>query len=438
MTLRVEQHTNQTQKLSPRQIQSIYLLSLTATELLTHLDEVSWENPVIEVIDPDVIQGYRECARSTGLSSSFDGESHFHNVPDPSIVPSFENYLLQQIAEERYEKDIFHLVRFLVGLLDDKGFLVDDMSAIALATGVDEKKLEEARRCLQSLHPAGVGASSVQECLSVQLRRMIPLNELACQIVMERMEDLKRNRVDTLAHALGETQEDVLEALKLIRSLNPRPRIDYENERVATLVPDVVVEALDGTFQVRLGPASELGIRIDTGYRSELSKGYFPSEIKEWIDAKYHQARTLRACLAQRNKMLLALSEAIIERQKDFFYRGPRYLVGDKMGDIAEVLGVSASTVSRAVRGKYLQCKWGTFPLRDFFSAGQIDAGGSLGTVKDAIAEIIRAESAEKPLSDEKIRKMLAERSMDVSRRSIARYREELGILSSSERKYRR
>lgn len=421
------QQATQSLGLSQRQMQTMRLLAMTATELGAYLDEAALENPVIEVVRPDV---------TSAVFDRRDGSEGAADIPDAD-VPSKEAYLLSQVDTDRLTSEELCVLRYLIDMIDGNGFLSQLDEQAARCLGADRSVVAQMAVLLQTLEPHGIGARSVRESLLLQLRARRDDADLAEAIVRDHMGLLAKNRVAELQRAFpGATQSDVLEALRLVRSLDPRPGSMFSNERTQYVLADVVVEETVDGFEVRLGPAGGYDVLVDGAYRSTVKKGA-DRDTQAWIEDKYRQAYGLRASLKQRRELILAIAEQAVIRQKAFFAFGPRSLEGMTMSEIAEDLSISVSTVSRAVKGSYVQCRWGVMPFKSLFSQSSVSRSAATGDPRAQLRDIVKDEPPSKPLSDQKIVEEFARRGVKLSRRTVARYRQELGIPPASERKFR-
>lgn len=407
------------------------LLAMTATELGAYLEDAALENPVIEVVRPDV-----EVALGGGGRSA--AGIAWDDVPETETgALDVEEHLLSQIDASRLGEEELRVLRYLIGMIDENGYLAKSPEDAALRLGADRAVVVRMLDVLQSLEPHGIGARSVRESLLLQLSASHPDAHLAIAIVRDHLGLLAKNRVHELERAFPDaTRDEVLEAIRLVRRLDPRPGAMFSAERTQYVLADVVVEEGDDGFEVRLGPAGGYDVRLDGAYRATVKESA-DRAAHEWIEARYRQAYGLRASLKQRRELMLAITEQVVLRQKAFFAFGPRCLEGMTMSQVAEDLSLSVSTVSRAVKGAYLQCRWGVLPMKSLFSQSSIPRPSASGDPRMTLRDIVEGEQRSKPLSDQKIVEEFARRGIELSRRTVARYRQELGIPPASERKYR-
>lgn len=425
------QQITQSLGLSQRHVQTMNMLAMTATELGAYLDEVALENPVIEVVRPAVeVDAFGGSGSGAGV---IDGDAE----PVVAEAPDKEGFLLSQVNVDRLSIEELGVLRYLIGMIDENGFLLQTVEQAARSTGAGRATVAGMVELLQALEPHGIGARTVRESLLLQLRALPHDARLAEAIVRDHLPLLAKNRIAELERAFPHaTQKDVVEALRLIRGLDPRPGSLFAAERTQYVLADVIVEEAETGFEVGLGPAGGYDVRLDGTCRAAVRAGA-DQEAQAWVEAKYRQAYGLRASLKQRRELMLAITECVVRRQKAFFSWGPRYLEPMTMSQVAEDLELSVSTVSRAVKGSYVQCRWGVIPFRSLFSQSAIERPAASGDPRMMLRDIVADEQRSKPLSDQRIVEEFARRGVDLSRRTVARYRQELGIPPASERRYR-
>ena len=418
--------------LSQRQMQAMNLLAMTATELDAFLEETALENPVIEVVRPDVEVG----VAIGDLSVEKAGFEWREAEAIDDGTPALEEYLLSQVNMARLIPKELNALRYLIGMIDENGYLTQSVEQAALCLDIDPPSVARMMGVLHTLEPHGIGARSVQESLLLQLDALSVDALLAIAIVRDHVSLLAKNRIAELERVYpGVGRDDVLEAVCLIRSLDPRPGARFARGRVQFVLADIVVETTDEDFSVRLGPAGGHDVRFDGSYRSKVRDSGDP-EAQAWTQTRYREAYWLRSCLKQRRELMLSIAEQLVRRQKAFFAFGPRRLGEATMSRVAEDLSLSVSTV-RAVKWTYVQCCWGVFPMKSLFSHPTIDRPAASDDPRVLLRDIVAAECPEKPLSDQKIVAEFARQGIELSRRTVARYRQELGIPSATERRYR-
>jgi RNA polymerase sigma-54 factor len=462
--LRLEQRLQQ----SPQMIQAMQILQLTTPELLDRIEAELEDNPFLETGGPEegeeedaqpkleraereVVEGgegddysdlggqldsasWRGPAR-TGEQSDFDA---LQELPAPE-VDSAEGVL----AELRVRETPLHIVRnaeLILAFLDERGFLPEGVEEVAEITGAPEEELQEALRRLRALaHPA-LGARNLRECFLLQWEAMPEADPLAKRILESHFDELLANRLPQIAKAEGVPLEDVRHALEVLALFDARPLQSVAFGGSQTLVPDVIIEEDSaGQFEVRLVRDGLPEVRLTRKAHEILEHARDDKRLHEFLMRKIERARWFLDAVQQRRKTLLRIARAIAARQEDFLRWGPDRLKALRMQEIAQEVGVHISTVSRAIRGKSAQSPQGIMLLKGFFSGGQRTArGGSKSRVaiQERIKEIVQAEDAAHPLSDEEIVRILRERDgTRVARRTVTKYRISLGIPSSTLRR---
>lgn len=449
MELRQNQKQTQTQTLTPQMVQSIKILQMDIQELREYVEEVFQENPMLELPEPqEGPDGGEELRRRIEALSSGDWQNVYYHAQDAeggqgdalSSVGCFldeerdlKRYILSQFMGTELEPDVMRGVEFLLDRLDPGGFLDEPLDELAAGAGLPPRMMERALIELQAADPAGVGARDVQEALRLQLERRAGDHRLAATIVEEHLDLVAKNRYSAISRALDAPEEAVREACTLIRTLNPRPGSGFAaRENLAYITPDVLVVETRDHFEVATNDAMLPRLRLSPYYR-DLLRDTGDREVREYLTEKANQAKWVLRSIEQRQSTLLRCATWIVERQEDFFRFGPGRLRAALMAEAARDLGVHESTVSRAVKDKYLQCGRGIYPLSYFFSRPLGQEGTSPMAAKVLLRELVEGETV--PLSDQKLCREMAERGYKLSRRTVAKYREELGIPSAAGRK---
>jgi RNA polymerase sigma-54 factor len=329
----------------------------------------------------------------------------------------------------------------IIGNIDDNGFLQSTPEEMALNSGIPNEDFEKMLTLIQSFYPAGVGARDLRECLLLQLQRQGKENTLEYKIVSEYMEDLGRRRFPEIARRMGISVEDVQKAGDNIARLNPRPGQVFAAAPQNYVLPDVMVEKVDGEYQIVLNNEQIPHLRISNLYKDIIASGTAQSgEVKNYVRDKIRSGKFLIRSIHQRQQTILNIAQQIVSRQQDFLDHGPSHLKPMTMGEVADAVGVHETTVSRAVSGKYMATPQGVFEMKYFFTSGyQTATGDSLSnvSVKEAVLDLVKHENGSAPLSDHEIVEILSERGIPIARRTVAKYRDELNILPSyMRRKY--
>jgi len=292
---------------------------------------------------------------------------------------------------------------------------------------------------IQSFYPSGVGALDLRECLLIQLARGGKERSLEYKIASEHMEDLGKRRFPEMARRMGISVEDVQKAADNIARLNPRPGQVFAAAPQNYVLPDVMVEKVDGEYQISSNNEQIPHLRISNLYKDIIASGNTQgSDVKDYIRDKIRSGKFLIRSIHQRQQTILNIARQIVSRQRDFLEHGPSHLKPMTMGEVADAVGVHETTVSRAVSGKYMATPQGIFEMKYFFTSGyQTATGESLSniSVKEAILDLVKHENGSAPLSDHEIVEILGERGIPIARRTVAKYRTELNILPSHMRR---
>lgn len=450
----------QTQTLSQRMIQSAEILQMTSQELNTYINELALENPVIDIVEPPTAQEQRESIEQQEWLNSFNEENYYlyqrqNNDDDYDFKSSWnintddgetlQDYLWSQLITENFTDQETEIIKFMLECLDNKGYLEESIETIASYFGTDTELVEDLLSDLQALDPSGVCARSLEECLKLQLERRNMLTPVLESIIDNCLEMVAKNQIPAIARKLRLSPAETAGYCQIIKSLNPKPGVSFSSrDQLRYIIPDVTIVKFKDHFDILLNESMYPTIELNSYYR-QMNQNPESSELKEYLGNKIRQAEWVKQCVTQRGKTLMQVSRAILEHQEEFFTFGPAHLSPLRLADIAQELDIHESTVSRAVSKKYLQCSWGVYPINYFFSrsvAVQESSGNENGAqsvtaadIKRVLREIIEEENKKKPYSDRLLGEKLAERGISISRRTVAKYREDEGIADASGRK---
>ncbi|MCI9593955.1 MAG: RNA polymerase factor sigma-54 [Lachnospiraceae bacterium] len=456
----------QRQILSQQMIQSAGILQMTVQELYTYLQEVALENPVMEIHMPSASgenPDFTSCLHQRsieeyrGLSASDESNRYLYQQQEQdgeypmdwrfrknNQPLSLADALWEQLVSIPFRPKDEKTLKYMLASLDSWGYLREPLEQIGQKFSQEPQRMEQLLSVLQALDPPGVGARTISECLLLQLKRQMDCPAQLEVIVTDCLDLLAKNQIPTIAKKVGISVKEASRLCQIIRSLNPKPGAAYSNEDIPRYIqPDVFIRQKNGEVSIQLNEALEPQISINQYYH-QLSKTTDEEEVQKYLLDKLHQLEWIRTCIAQRNETLCSTVSAILNRQKDFFQDGPAALKPLRLCDIAEELGIHESTVSRAVRNKYLQCSQGIYPLSYFFSTSltsqkaEESAEGekiSAKAAKAALKKLIGEEDKKKPLSDRQLAEKLEETGISISRRTVAKYREEMEIGEASRRK---
>jgi RNA polymerase sigma-54 factor len=448
----------QQQTLSPQMQQSLQLLQTPVAELRQMVAAELASNPVLEEESPgeEKKDSHREEPRQDANASSLQEEWREYM---PQAAPSAQyssqdeekrRYLFESLASRPTLRDFVidqaagfaekerKVVDVIAGNLDQDGYLRISNEELAVASGVSESFLEKTLEKVRQFEPAGVAASDLADCLLLQLARRGEGNGLAARILRHHLQLLARHRYDEIAKHFRVPASDVVAAAKMIATLEPKPGRPFADADEQGVVPDLIVIPDGDGFVVRLNEEDLPRLRISKEYKDLLAERGDNEELLLYLRGKIRGARVFLRSLQQRQQTLLAIGNEIVSRQEEFFHHGASALKPLIMAQIADVVGLHVTTVSRAVSGKYMETPQGLLEMRFFFTPGFQNSDGTTVSnemVKQAIREMVDQESSRDPLSDQEIVTQLDEQGLKVARRTIAKYREQLGILPSHLRK---
>jgi RNA polymerase sigma-54 factor len=474
------------QRLTPQLIQSMEILQLPLAALEARIESELQENPALDLEESSKRaevpkeDGVRENGVDGGGLTVEDGEKSFSrldkmsqeydfdagdrgysrldyggdgrdakmdamaNAPDRTRG-SVQDYLREQWSLEEVSDDLKRRGELLINFIEDTGYLdagksLEDIAATA-DPPVSVEDLEEALLEMQHrVDPPGLAARNLKECLLLQLNGKYARDSLERKLVENHLEDLMKNRLPAVSKATGKSIDEIKEALQHLSKLNPHPGYTVVDRRVPTISPDVIADyAEDGKgWEVRLVRGNWHRLRISPNLRKIVQDRDRSKEERDYARKKIEAASALIDAIQYRRERLLEIAKVILDRQKEFFEEGPQAMKVLRMSELAEKFECDPSTISRTVAGKYLQTPRGIFPLREFFTGGTETTAGevtSWDAVKARVKQIIDEEDKSAPLSDDQITAKLRGEELDVSRRTIAKYRQQLGIPSARQRK---
>src|SRR5438874_1528130 len=326
----------------------------------------------------------------------------------------------------------------IIGNLDENGYLTALPEELTEDGKYSQDDLDDALAVVQEFDPIGVGAHDLRECLLLQLKAFDPQNTLALQIVSEHLKQVQSNQLKEIARALNRPLEVVKRAIDVIKKLDPRPGLRYNKTEPRLVEPDVYFRKVDGQWQAYLNEDDMPQLRLSPTYRRLLVKDAADRDVRNHVKERFTAAVQLMKNIEQRKHTILRVCQSIIARQGEFLDQGPDALKPMMIKEVAEEVGVHPSTVSRAVASKYAHTPQGVLELRSFFSEsvnGPEGSGMSLLTLKRLVKKMIEEEDSSKPLTDEQIAKKLDEAGIHVTRRTVAKYREDMRIPSTHQRR---
>jgi RNA polymerase sigma-54 factor len=351
---------------------------------------------------------------------------------------SLQEHLLNQLALAELQESDRKVGELLIGSLNDDGYLAGPLEELAASASVDLDHLLSVLSVIQEFDPPGVGARDLRECLLLQLERLGKRDTLAARIVQDQLESLGARKYPELARVLKVTVEAVQTAVNLIATLDPKPGRAYSGELSPYVTPEIIVDKVDGEYIVMLNDDQLPRVRISKHYRSLMNDAKTGEDVRKYIQEKVRSGAFLIKSIHQRQHTIYRIACEIVRVQRDFFDLGVAHLKPLVMADVAAVVGLHETTVSRAVAGKHMQTPRGVFEMKFFFTPGLRTEDGSVMSnkaVQDMIASLIGEEDSTHPLSDQDIWERLKQRGISIARRTIAKYRIGLRIPPSHQRK---
>ena len=379
-------------------------------------------------------------SNSVSNSQSFDGE---HDVYQGETSDSLHDHLLWQMHMSHFSEEDAAIATAIIESIDERGYLTAELDELVEAIELPEVGVEEVAMVLkriQHFDPLGVGARSIQECLSIQLKQLCektPCKKLALTLINDYMELMGARDYKGLQRKLKIDEAELKDTLRLIQTLHPYPGDVIDQKPVEYVIPDISVVKKNGRWVVELNPDSVPKLRVNEQYAA-LSRQAKSSSDSQYIKQHTQEARWFIKSLESRNETLLKVAHCIVQRQQGFFEHGEEAMKPMVLNDVAEAVDMHESTISRVTTQKYLHCPRGIFELKYFFSSHvSTETGGECSStaIRALIKKLVAAENRAKPLSDNKIAELIADQGIQVARRTIAKYRESLNIPSSSQRK---
>lgn len=422
---------------------SMHLLQLNNLQLRNYIGELMTSNAVVELEYPEI--DYHpspfERTRVSGYASAQNDDrspvSKEQLMEDKSDQTSALHDLFLQSAAMHLTEQQHRILNFLIQSLDENGFLTETVPSLSRVLHVPPQEVQKCIALLQSMDPAGVGATDVRSCLCLQLARLDPHDTISLQIVTEHLEEMSKHQYAAIAKSLHIPKAQVMEACERIRSLNPKPLNGMGGEVMTQyILPDFYVLEDDGQLRFVMNDYFLPKIKIDSSYEEFLRNKSLSPEDSEYIQKNYRQAHEIVKFLEYRKSTLQRVVEYILEAQKDFFLYGPGHRISMTNREIAQALSLHESTVSRAANGKFFECKWGVFPLKSLFihSTKTDSDSGNYDKILHRIQELISSETPGAAYSDQQLCDLLSAEGMQIARRTVAKYRQSLGFGTASQR----
>ena len=411
---------HQKQQMSQSQIQSLHILSLDNGELSEFLQNEYIENPILD---------------HTPAGSSFAvSETQDFDIPEET-TDQVKTYLLDQMNQNEYTRREWKIMNFLIDCLDSGGFFrisFEEVSALL------EIPLEEIKTCyeiLSGLEPVGIFSRSLPECLLQQLDFLGKRTPVMEKIIQNHLDDIALGHISTISRSLNMSTAEVRKHIAVIRNLHSKPLQGFSTEKTEYITPDIIAACQGDQWDIRLND-DWVGNYSLNDYYVRMLKGTKDPQLKEYFQKKYERCRFIIASIEQRRNTMIRITESILSRQPEFL-KNHGFLKPMTMNEVAEDIGMHVSTVSRGVKGKYLQFPCGIISMKSLFSGSSAASGAqvSVGDIKGMLKEMVAREDPKKPYSDQKLSLLLKEKGISISRRTVAKYREQIGIKGTYDRK---
>jgi len=467
----------QTQKLvmTPELIQAIQILQFNTQELDAYVQEQLLTNPVLEAEKPAETSDSREApepgeqpepaeppepAERVGMSEtdwreyikdrgyddiSYRQGEYANNEREYTIEQyassdiTLSEHLIFQYQFAATNKGCRNIGKYIIESLDGNGYMTLAREEIARKFNAPLEKIDEVLDIIHSLDPPGVGAKDLRECLFIQLKHLDRLDETTRRIINDYLEDIAANRLGLIAKELGKNVQEIQEICDLIKSLEPKPGRQFASQTATRyIVPDVLIEKIEDEYVITVNESNTPRLMVSSYYEKLLAESERDGNLSKYLSSRLNSAVWLIKSIEQRKQTIYNVVRAVVKYQKGFFDYGAKHLKALTLKQIAEEVGIHESTVSRSINGKYIQTPRGVYELKYFFTSGIAGSGGesiSSKSVKTFIKEIVDGEDHQDPYSDHDIAGMLDKKGIAISRRTVAKYRDEMNILSSSKRK---
>jgi RNA polymerase sigma-54 factor len=472
---RLELRLSQKLILTPQLQQAIKLLQLPHLELSQFLTQELTENPFLEEtyeeetsldeLTPDEKDSMEleDAEEDTAApleklmnftvdeyfeERSSDGRDMGYFNPGTVTPPSFEQFtskklglsdhLLWQLRLSPASEEIRTVGELIIGNINENGYLMSTLEEIKDSAKTEMETAEKALNLIQSFDPPGIGARDIRECLLLQVKLLNLSSTIVENIILNNMEELEKKKYDVIAQRYNLSLDEVMAAVKIIEGLEPKPGRTFSDVSTNYITPDVYLIKTEDGYQIILNDEGLPRLQVSSYYRKLMQQeNAFPKEDKQFLIEKMRSAVGLLKSLDQRNRTIYRVTETLLDLQKDFFSKGVECLKPLTLRDVASILNLHESTVSRVTSNKYLSCERGVFCFRFLFSSALHSGAGNVSStsVKNSIKQIISEEEHRKPLSDQEISGLLKQSGVMIARRTVAKYREELGIPSQVQRR---
>lgn len=451
----------QLQKLmmTPELRQAISILQLSSLELKSYVEEQVQENPVLELNEEQENRNKEPVESETNDQFDINWREYFNDSSDlgmplkeknrydkdfvfENIVskpPTLDSHLVFQLHLSSIDDSAKHIGEYIIGNLDHNGYLQISLEEMVKQLYVSFSRAKKVLDLIQTFDPPGVGARTLKECLLIQVYQYDYNDELLEQVIQNHLDDVAGSKYHQIARSLGISIKQVQEKVDILRTLDPKPGCSYTRSTDNRyIIPDVTLEKVEGEFVVIINDTYMPRLSINSTYRSVIQENNYDKNTRHFVESKLNAATWLIKSIEQRRLTLYKIVNCLVKVQRSFLDNGIKYLKPLNLKTVADLVGLHESTVSRATSNKYIQTPQGVFELKFFFSSGlKNQAGGmvSAKSIKIMLQELIDRENDKKPVNDQCIADELAGKGVKISRRTVAKYREELGIPSVKKRK---
>lgn len=444
--------------MTPQLQQAIQLLQLTRQELIELINAELMNNPLLEddiqtekneeqvktekqsdanemeTTESVFKESGRESYEYTAFTGSAEEERRFESKREDSLY----EYMLWQLNIENFSDEEKIIGKAIIGNIEEDGYLRTSTEEIAKQFNFSPEEVNRVLLKIQELEPPGVGARNLKECLLIQVKQRNINDPLVRDLIENCLEDIEQGKFDYISRKLNVSEERIKEAINILRSLNPKPGYSITPSDAIPIIPDVIVKKVGDDYDVSINEEGLPIFKINNHYYKLLNSEDTPPQIRNYLNEKKRAIDNLKQAIIKRNESILAVAKSIVKHQKEFFDKGIEYLKPLVLREIAEDVHLHESTVSRICKGKYMETHFGIFEMKRFFSSRVVLSDNSEvsgETIKLKIKELIENENPREPYTDAEIVEKLKAAGINIARRTVVKYREQMKIPPSRERK---
>jgi RNA polymerase sigma-54 factor len=433
----------QTQKILLHQGMITYLkiLHMSDLDLKEYTNKILDNNPMLDIKNSNTIENYVETFDNNNYYNGYSNNSYNDNIKsfESNNRKTFKEHLFMQISEVNIPDNLKPIAIYIIESIDNNGYFKDSVENISSSFSLSLNQVKKCLKLIQTMDPAGVGARNLKESIYIQLKRKNTIDQNMIIFIINNLNLLAKKSYSKIIKQAGVNRTYINEAMNILKSISPKPSQNFDSsQNDIYALPDLEIQKIGNNYKSVFLKEKEFNLIINKYYRNLLKCENCNEELSNFLKSKLSEAIDLIKMIEQRKITILKISDFIINYQKEFLEKGFEYLKPLNMNTVAKNLDLHESTISRTVNKKYIQSSRGMFKLKFFFSSNSNksdDAMFSTTGVKSVIKNIIANENKKKPFSDEKIKSILESKNIKISRRTVAKYRNELGIISSSSRK---